>query len=922
MRGVCAFFLTIYFSIFPQVINWNYNVAKANACRQLNQNPVQCDRSVNPSLPLLSSIVTCKSCYAYLGADLQFVLLFDREKVIEFKVAASGAASTSVDIQVAFPNGGFSQSSTVELSSRRNVGYVSIYVGYVPLSVTFFATVSVELSASCSSSGRIVGPGFWYDASMTVGKQYLSPGYGYAGSWTDLTATSFYMNQRAPSIDIQVAAQAKARFILDIELEIAIGGTFSLYLASGTILGKLPLHFFIAPSLTTALSIDTRCSSNMVSLSLSAMLEAKSQLDSPSLTMAVNSYSYTFGNFFTPFVSSWATLIPSTAFVCLGCGGCVSGSSAPPAVVVSGSGTCASSYVSGSWSACSATCGSGVRTRAVSCRDCNGYTSTACTGTAPVTSEACDSGVTCATGPTALVSYSSYSSSLVKATNAGAGYKIISLAPPANVLVTPVTGVPSTYTAMAITLQVLSGDVDLYLFYKNPAYFPNADGSTCCTTWGSCASTQYYPEYFGSSCTIGLETEKMNLQWGTSTPYTLFFVVAGRATTTSLYTFTGTYYNKLVSSIAINVPSTTALQGSRQLFQFTSAAGASGFIVFASPTASGDPDIYCSAWNTTAFPTTSTSAVSAATAGADSLVVTDPRLFFPYGAYAVMVNNFAAGSYSIIVADLFTLQPGIASSQLTLPQPGAAVFFDVDIPPSADRVIVVLTNAAGSDADLYVSNVRFRPFGDGLPCNCAYKSERGGDDFIHLDWLDPEWSTTLRIAVMSYSATATFSVTVFPIYAMGEAIVYRLPASFAGAAFLMSGEGRTPQSHYGATTGHLDADASDCEAFGTCGTIAAPSFMSSCIRGSRLLSGGDKHSSTRAFRSLSFETPVNISAMGLKDTYVFGARLAPSVQGLAVVEANVMSLKLARKFPGCFCRLPPTALQSPATFSLAAAVAM
>jgi hypothetical protein len=936
------------------VINWNYDLNKATSCLAQGKNVQQCDRSVSSSIQLVGSVVTCSKCYAYLGANLEFKLFFDRRSFHSFKILVYGGAVATMDINVNFPNTVYSTSTTTMLSSRRNVGSITIPAGPVPLKIEFYSTISVEMTATCTTSGRIIGPGFWFENNAQVGRSY-SPGTG----WVDLTSTSVYMNQRSPVLDIQVNAALKARLLLDIEFNVRL-----LYTANW------PLHFILAPSLYADLAISTRCTSNMITIALYSGLEGKTVIDGPSFTLSTGSYglgSYTIGPLFDPISSPYFTLLPKTAFACIGCSGCVSRASAPGAVPsptstpspsvtpsqtatrspsptnslpagVTASNTpsntptlsntpspsqtstpapvCLKSYVTTAWSACSATCGTGIQTRSAVCRDCNNYISLGCTGGAPSVSQSCDSGVTCTAGPITMYSYSSESSSIVKATSTGAGYKVYKLVPQA--YLTPVANNIYTYARFATTLQILSGDADLYLYVNNPTNYPPHDGSLCGCT--NCNIGGNQPSLYDTSCLSGTATEIFNMDWESAVPADLYLVIAGWATT-SLYTLTTVYYYLLKSSIIVTVPNATAILDSSQLFQFTSASKASGFVVFVTPinTASdSDPDIYCNIWNFTQFPTVSSSQISSVEIGADSLIVDDPITFIPSTSYAIMIHNFIAGSYKIELADIYTLQPGVPSQVMTLEVASAAVYFNVKIPPSSDRVNIILTSTAG-DADIYVHNKRFRSNGYLAECNCAYKSERDGDDVIHMDWLDPEWSTTLYISVMSWGASATFTVVVLPVFVMGEAEVYRVSTSFTSSTLLLSGEGRTAMSSY-TNTGHHIGDGADCELFGECQAITLPSSMTSCSYGRRLEKEKETTRTTpllpanhkdvkenipnktvkRSSRSLSFETPNSTIIMDPNDIYVFGAKVDLPSQELSIVEANVMALRVARKFPSCF----------------------
>jgi hypothetical protein len=200
-------------------VNWNYDVNKANACRQASQNPEQCSRAKIASISLLSTVVTCRSCYLYLGGDLSFILLFNKAVIHDFKLAVSAAASAALDIQVVFPNQAYNYGpQTTSILSRTTIAVVPIPLYVVTLTIRVSITLDVELSGSASTYGRIVGPGFWFDASVTAGAQYR------LGTWKDLTTTSLYMNQRAPVLDITITASVQAKLIIGLEFNLNILG--------------------------------------------------------------------------------------------------------------------------------------------------------------------------------------------------------------------------------------------------------------------------------------------------------------------------------------------------------------------------------------------------------------------------------------------------------------------------------------------------------------------------------------------------------------------------------------------------------------------------------------------------------------------------------------------------------------------------
>jgi hypothetical protein len=916
-----------------EVVNWNYDAQKKISCQE--KNILQCDRSKSSSIQLAGQFVTCRSCFAYLGADLDFVLKLNKRTVDNFKFLVGGVASASMDINVNFPNNPTNHFSTTTLDGPRKVGSVTFTAGPIPMTIDFNTEVSIELSATCLSSGRIVGPGFWYQDQAEMGKSYRN------GIWINLNNVLFVMEQRSPSIDIQVSASMKARLIFDIEFSVKLMSTVTW-----------PLHFYLAPSLSADLTVDTRCAENKISIALYSQVEGKVKIDGPKFTILGIEV-----ELFSPLIdSNWINLLDKKPFTCVGCTGCVSRTGAPAVnITIDGSSgssgsSCTSKYISGSWSTCSGSCGTGIQTRTVTCRDCNNYTSSSCSGTSPVKFQTCNTGKTCPSGPLVMTSYSSESSSIVTASY-GDGYRKFKVIAPSR-YVNFVSGDEFSYQYFAIALEIYAGNADLYLYSNNPPYWPYSDGSLCGCIRGSsdvggCSYNSNQALLWGTSCKTGTETDLMDLKWTVPTSQDVFLVVAGRGSisggqicspgfyccssrtcatsyscndysnavtscpgfsiSTSLYSLTTVYYYKLKSSLPLVVPSTIAIKDSKQVFQFRSSTKASGFIIFATPTivGVGDPDIYCSKWDFADLPTVSTAQITAVNLGAEALSVSDPSTFSPNTDYAIMINSFAAGAYSVEVADIYTLEPGISSGVMSLDVANAAVYFIIQVPVSADQITIILTSIV-NDADIYVNNKQFRSGGVSKPCNCAYKSERGGSDIIHMDWLDPEWSTTLYVSIMSKTSSASFTVTAYPVYVMGEAEIYRVPASFVSSTFLLSGEGRSPLSVY-SPTGHTISDNTDYV------YPSLPSSMSTCSIGRRLNEDSlSKYPSGKHVRELSFDSPNTTSPLGYLDTYVFGAR---SSSPLAMLEADVMSWKVAKNYPTCFIT-PPTGVTLPGSFNV------
>jgi hypothetical protein len=75
--------------------------------------------------------------------------------------------------------------------------------------------VQMQTSASGASSGSIVGPGFNYDNSVSIGIAYSQ-----ANGWTTIQDRSVSFTQRAPSIDLRGSAAFKATVILDVKFSL------------------------------------------------------------------------------------------------------------------------------------------------------------------------------------------------------------------------------------------------------------------------------------------------------------------------------------------------------------------------------------------------------------------------------------------------------------------------------------------------------------------------------------------------------------------------------------------------------------------------------------------------------------------------------------------------------------------------------
>jgi hypothetical protein len=883
------------------VLNWNYDPAKNSVCRDKNQNPQQCSRASEESISLLGSIITCRHCWLFLGGDLRFRLRFDRRTIYDFLAAASATASTAVDVQVALPALGGRSTSTVNVIPSTEIVTIPLPIGTISLSLKLFSSLDVEITTTSTTSGRIIGPGFWFEASVTVGAQYANE------RWTDLTTTSLYMNSRSPVLDLTYAANVRVKFIATLEVRAVLMNSINW-----------PMYFHLKPFLDIDVRESARCSTNFVTMSLAAGLDRSVSIGGPTIEVL----GFTLGPFFDRIDYPDVHLIYPTPFACIGCAGCVDGANLASSSTTRNS-SCAVEYKSGPWGECQADCGSGIQTRTVQCRDCNGYLATGCTGALPSTVQTCTSSTSCS-GVRPLTILKPVSGALDQATTGSlANWRIFRMDPPTR-FITAVDGDTFTYPYMAFVLESYSGDADLYMFYIQPTTAPAADGSSCCARWGSCPTPS---TYFGSSCKSDTATDSMDLTWGSGNQGTLYFLVGSKAPT-SQFKFTGAYYNYLKSSVPIPVGAGAAVAGTNQMFRYTSSSTAYGFVTFVTPAtgSTGDVDLYVKGWNFTDWPSKSNYLVASTNVGEDFIVISGSN-FVQGSEYALLVDVFSTGAYSIVAADLFILEPGIPTQKVALRN--GLTYFTFDVPAGADRVDVVVSGT--NDADVYVGNKFFRPInpesvnGNDLVANCPWYSRLGGDDSVHIDWTDPNWSNKLVIAVYGYSA-ADFTITATPHLFMGEATPYRVTTRFDRPIFLLSGEGRSPGASYASLTGVHVYDNSDCEFFSsgstTCASLARgspylPSSMSTCIYGKRMLLGGGNESgaesaatTSRGKPAASFAAPraLAFETLGLanSDKYTFGARVAEKRAGSASVEAHVMAWRAARKYPTCFTTATPS----------------
>lgn len=110
--------------------------------------------------------------------------------------------------------------------------------GGVPVWIDISNRIQVVMAASGQSSGSIVGPGFKYDNTISIGIAYTQ-----ANGWRTIQERGVSFTQRAPSIDLRGSATLTATVILDVK--------FSLFSAWNI---NLKLKPFVSATLTFGVS--------------------------------------------------------------------------------------------------------------------------------------------------------------------------------------------------------------------------------------------------------------------------------------------------------------------------------------------------------------------------------------------------------------------------------------------------------------------------------------------------------------------------------------------------------------------------------------------------------------------------------------------------------------------------------------------
>jgi len=145
-----------------------------------------------------------------------------------FELSAYAGATAGVDIQVKLPPA-FNQEATTDVypggGAFTSPETISFSIAGVPVWIDVSNRVQVVMAASGKASGSIVGPGFTYDNSISVGVAYTA-----ANGWTTIQERGVSFTQRAPSIDLRGSAALSATVILDIRFSLFSAWNINLHL--------------------------------------------------------------------------------------------------------------------------------------------------------------------------------------------------------------------------------------------------------------------------------------------------------------------------------------------------------------------------------------------------------------------------------------------------------------------------------------------------------------------------------------------------------------------------------------------------------------------------------------------------------------------------------------------------------------------
>jgi hypothetical protein len=185
------------------VLNWNWNAR--------SETPVAATQDIIPK------VVFCKGCYAYIGCNINLEFSFSWWTLKTFKVTGYAGAKAAIDIQFALPPSIPRTSSTQYLAPAKGKGdaytnpdynFAALYTFFifpVPFTVEIDSQLHFESIMSSTTTGQILGPGFWFEESFTLGYAY----YPSSDTWGPINERKSVLNTRMPLIDIKGTAYYK-----------------------------------------------------------------------------------------------------------------------------------------------------------------------------------------------------------------------------------------------------------------------------------------------------------------------------------------------------------------------------------------------------------------------------------------------------------------------------------------------------------------------------------------------------------------------------------------------------------------------------------------------------------------------------------------------------------------------------------------
>lgn len=222
---------------------------------------------------ILNQYAWLKDSYAYLGANVKVSFNFVWATLKSMEVSFYAGAALGIDVQVKLP-GQAADTQTVELMPLTALPTISFSIAGIPVNINVKSRVTVTTQVTTSSSGKVVGPGFWLDNSITLGVRYTE-----SGGWSVINERRASLNSRSPSFDVRASAYLSATPSVDI--------IFSPW-------NSWDLQVSLKPWLSAKVDFSQGgCGSGKFSLELKTGFGAQIQLFQPAIRLTIFGASYT-----------------------------------------------------------------------------------------------------------------------------------------------------------------------------------------------------------------------------------------------------------------------------------------------------------------------------------------------------------------------------------------------------------------------------------------------------------------------------------------------------------------------------------------------------------------------------------------------------------------------------------------------------